>query len=291
VTNSTKQTADAEWPARDELAAYRTMLRLRRFEEKAGLLYALGTIGTPCPLGVGQEAALTALTTGLGPTDELLAFSDTPALELALGIEPVDVLRRLVPAPEGNSQPGALAWTRSRQIRRCAAPLEAAGELQGFDGAHPESVLVVLLHECAGTAEHLPTLAAMPFVEGRRLLPVLVVPRDERPEPDDLPATLHVREVDGTDVVRVAAALATACADAGKGLSGPCLVVLTPPYIGHSRNAYRRAPSRPYTLDPIVLSRRRLVASGVATEEHLSGLERSVREEVVRAARVLEMEC
>jgi pyruvate dehydrogenase E1 component alpha subunit len=291
VTDSTKQTAVAEWPARDELAAFRTMLRLRRFEEKAGLLYALGTIGTPCPLGVGQEAALTALATGLGPTDELLAFRDTPALELALGIEPVDVLRRLVPAAEGRSQPGALVMTRSRQIRRCAAPLEAAGELQGFNGAHPESILVVLLHECVGATEHLPTLAAMPFVEGRRLLPILVVPRDERPEPEALPATLHVREVDGADVLRVAAALATASADAAKGLSGPCLVVLTPPYIGHSRNEGRRAQSRPDAPDAVALSRRRLVASGVATEEHLSGLERSVREEVVRAARVLEMKC
>jgi TPP-dependent pyruvate/acetoin dehydrogenase alpha subunit len=131
----------------------------------------------------------------------------------------------------------------------------------------------------------------MPFVEGRRLLPILVVPRDERPQPQALPATLQAREVDGTDVLGVAAALAAASADAAMGLSGPCLVVLTPPYIGHSRNAGRRAPSRPDTPDPIVLSRRRLVASGVATEDHLSSLERSVREEVVRAARVLEMEC
>ena len=39
-----------------ELAAYREMLLIRRFEEKAGQLYGMGAIGGFCHLYIGQEA-------------------------------------------------------------------------------------------------------------------------------------------------------------------------------------------------------------------------------------------
>ncbi|HEX3983609.1 MAG TPA: hypothetical protein VHX12_07940, partial [Acidisoma sp.] len=42
----------------EELAAYRTMLTIRRFEEKAGQMYGMGLIGGFCHLYIGQEAVV-----------------------------------------------------------------------------------------------------------------------------------------------------------------------------------------------------------------------------------------
>src|SRR3990172_6767115 len=49
---------DIRFTAEEELAAYRAMLLIRRFEEKAGQLFALGTIHGSCHLSIGQEAVI-----------------------------------------------------------------------------------------------------------------------------------------------------------------------------------------------------------------------------------------
>ena len=41
-----------------ERAAYRDMLLIRRFEEKAGQMYGMGLIGGFCHLYIGQEAVV-----------------------------------------------------------------------------------------------------------------------------------------------------------------------------------------------------------------------------------------
>ena len=45
----------------EELYAYRHMLLIRRFEEKAGQLYGMGFIGGFCHLYIGQEAVVTGM--------------------------------------------------------------------------------------------------------------------------------------------------------------------------------------------------------------------------------------
>ena len=42
----------------EELHAYQDMLLIRRFEEKAGQLYGMGSIGGFCHLYIGQEAVV-----------------------------------------------------------------------------------------------------------------------------------------------------------------------------------------------------------------------------------------
>ena len=44
-----------------ELTAYREMLLIRRFEEKAGQLYGMGLIGGFCHLYIGQEAIVVGM--------------------------------------------------------------------------------------------------------------------------------------------------------------------------------------------------------------------------------------
>src|SRR5579862_7053391 len=47
---------DSSLGEQDLLKAYRSMLLIRRFEEKAGQLYGMGLIGGFCHLYIGQEA-------------------------------------------------------------------------------------------------------------------------------------------------------------------------------------------------------------------------------------------
>ena len=44
-----------EFSKEQELVAYREMLAIRRFEEKAGQMYGMGLIGGFCHLYIGQE--------------------------------------------------------------------------------------------------------------------------------------------------------------------------------------------------------------------------------------------
>ena len=49
-------------PDRDELLrAYRMMVLIRRFEERAGQLYGMGLIGGFCHLYIGQEAVVVGM--------------------------------------------------------------------------------------------------------------------------------------------------------------------------------------------------------------------------------------
>ena len=49
-----------------DLEAYREMLLIRRFEEKAGQMYGMGLIGGFCHLYIGQEAVVDRHADGLG---------------------------------------------------------------------------------------------------------------------------------------------------------------------------------------------------------------------------------
>ncbi len=51
----------ADFSKDQELSAYRTMLTIRRFEEKAGQMYGMGLIGGFCHLYIGQEAVVVGM--------------------------------------------------------------------------------------------------------------------------------------------------------------------------------------------------------------------------------------
>ena len=57
----TPATPVAEFSKEQELSAYRTMLTIRRFEEKAGQMYGMGLIGGFCHLYIGQEAVVVGM--------------------------------------------------------------------------------------------------------------------------------------------------------------------------------------------------------------------------------------
>jgi len=77
------------------LKAYRDMLLIRRFEEKAGQLYGMGLIGGFCHLYIGQEAVVVGLTSCLKPGDQVITSYRDHGHMLATGMEARGVMAEL----------------------------------------------------------------------------------------------------------------------------------------------------------------------------------------------------
>src|SRR6188508_3518717 len=78
-----------------ELAAYRDMLLIRRFEEKAGQMYGMGLIGGFCHLYIGQEAVVVGMQMALKEGDQVVTAYRDHGHMLATGMEPKGVMAEL----------------------------------------------------------------------------------------------------------------------------------------------------------------------------------------------------
>ena len=78
-----------------ELRAYRDMLLIRRFEEKAGQLYGMGFIGGFCHLYIGQEAVVTGLKMGMVEGDQMITAYRDHGHMLAMELSPRGVMAEL----------------------------------------------------------------------------------------------------------------------------------------------------------------------------------------------------
>ncbi len=79
----------------EQLDAYRKMLLIRRFEEKAGQLYGMGHIGGFCHLYIGQEAVVVGMQMALEPGDQVITAYRDHGHTLATGMEPKRVMAEL----------------------------------------------------------------------------------------------------------------------------------------------------------------------------------------------------
>jgi pyruvate dehydrogenase E1 component alpha subunit len=77
------------------LRAYRDMLLIRRFEEKAGQLYGMGLIGGFCHLYIGQEAVVVGMQAALQPGDQVITSYRDHGHMLATGMEARGVMAEL----------------------------------------------------------------------------------------------------------------------------------------------------------------------------------------------------
>ena len=88
----------------DELLhAYRSMLSIRRFEEKAGQLYGMGLIGGFCHLYIGQEAVVVGIQMALGDGDEVITSYRDHGHMIATGMDPRGVMAELTGRATGYS--------------------------------------------------------------------------------------------------------------------------------------------------------------------------------------------
>ncbi|MBL6077457.1 pyruvate dehydrogenase (acetyl-transferring) E1 component subunit alpha [Belnapia sp. T18] len=86
------------------LQAYRDMLLIRRFEEKAGQLYGMGLIGGFCHLYIGQEAVVVGMQACLEPGDQVITSYRDHGHMLATGMEARGVMAELTGRAGGYSR-------------------------------------------------------------------------------------------------------------------------------------------------------------------------------------------
>jgi pyruvate dehydrogenase E1 component alpha subunit len=88
----------------DDLYAYREMLLVRRFEEKAGQLYGMGLIGGFCHLYIGQEAVVVGMQMALKEGDQIITGYRDHGHMIACGMEAKGVMAELTGRRSGYSK-------------------------------------------------------------------------------------------------------------------------------------------------------------------------------------------
>jgi len=94
----------APWTRDEEISAYRRMLLIRRFEEKAGQLYGMGLIGGFCHLYIGQEAVVIGMQMAIGEGDQVITGYRDHGHMLACGMDPRGVMAELTGRRGGYSK-------------------------------------------------------------------------------------------------------------------------------------------------------------------------------------------
>src|SRR6202034_2287140 len=82
---------------------YRSMLMIRRFEERAGQLYGMGLIGGFCHLYIGQEAIAVGMQSVKRAGDEVITGYRDHGHMLAAGMSPRSVMAELTGRAAGAS--------------------------------------------------------------------------------------------------------------------------------------------------------------------------------------------
>jgi pyruvate dehydrogenase E1 component alpha subunit len=88
----------------EEISAYRKMLLIRRFEEKAAQLYGMGLIGGFCHLYIGQEAVVVGMQMAVKEGDQVITTYRDHGHMLATGMDPKGVMAELTGRSTGYSK-------------------------------------------------------------------------------------------------------------------------------------------------------------------------------------------
>jgi len=96
--------ARAEFSKEQEFRAYRGMLLIRRFEEKAGQMYGMGLIGGFCHLYIGQEAVVVGMQMALKEGDQVITGYRDHGHMLACGMDAKGVMAELTGRRGGYSK-------------------------------------------------------------------------------------------------------------------------------------------------------------------------------------------
>ncbi len=86
------------------LKYYRSMLLIRRFEERAGQLYGMGLIGGFCHLYIGQEAIAVGMESVKRDGDQIITGYRDHGHMLAAGMDPKEVMAELTGRSGGSSK-------------------------------------------------------------------------------------------------------------------------------------------------------------------------------------------
>lgn len=103
-SSNSKGAGTAVFDKKQELQAYRDMLLIRRFEERAGQLYGMGLIGGFCHLYIGQEAVVVGMQMAQKAGDQVIAGYRDHGHMLACGMTANGVMAELTGRRDGYSK-------------------------------------------------------------------------------------------------------------------------------------------------------------------------------------------
>jgi pyruvate dehydrogenase E1 component alpha subunit len=312
-TKPAAQPAAAEVPAFDkeqELKAYRDMLLIRRFEEKAGQMYGMGLIGGFCHLYIGQEAVVVGMQMTLKPGDKVITGYRDHGHMLAAGMDPKGVMAELTGRQDGYSKGkgGSMhmfsvvnGFYGGHGIVGAQVPLGTglafANRYRGTDnvsltyfgdGAANQGQV----YESFNMAE-LWKLPVIYVIENNRYAMGTSVSRSSAQTDFSKRGTsfnIPGEQVDGMDVRAVKAAGEKAVAWCRAGNGPIILEMATYRYRGHSMSDPAKYRSREEVerirteRDPIEQVRARLLKSKRASEDELKKIDASVRDVVNEAS-------
>lgn len=293
-----------------ESRAYRDMLLIRRFEEKAGQMYGMGLIGGFCHLYIGQEAVVVGMQMALKDGDAIITGYRDHGHMLAAGMDAKGVMAELTGRSHGYS-------------RGKGGSMHMFSVDKGFYGGHgivaaqvPLGTGLAFAHKYRGN-DH---ISLTYFGDGAAnqgqvyesfnmaklwMLPVIyIIENNQYAMGTSLKrasATTDLfhrgaahgipgQQVDGMDVRAVKAAADKAAKWCREGNGPFILEMLTYRYRGHSMSDPAKYRTREEVEkvrtehDPIEQVRQRLIQKKWATEDELKKIDARVREVVNEAS-------
>jgi pyruvate dehydrogenase E1 component alpha subunit len=300
----------APFTREQELHAYREMLLIRRFEEKAGQLYGMGFIGGFCHLYIGQEAVVVGMQMAVKPGDQVITTYRDHGHMLAIGMEAKGVMAELTGRRGGYSRGkgGSMhmfskekAFYGGHGIVGANVPLGAG---LAFANKYRGNDHICLTYFGDGAANqgqvyetfNMAKLWKLPvifIIENNKYAMGTAIERSSattdfshRGASFDIPG----EQVDGMDVRAVKAVGERVVRWVREGNGPYILEMLTYRYRGHSMSdpAKYRAKEEVQKMreehDPIEQVRNRLLKGGLMSEDDLKAIDVKVRETVNAAA-------
>ena len=297
--------------AEERRDAYRRMLLIRRFEEKAGQLYGMGMIGGFCHLYIGQEAVVTGMELARRHDDQVITAYRDHGHMLACGMEPKGVMAELTGRRHGYAKGKggsmhmfsvAKHFYGGHGIVGTPAPL---GTGIAFANKYRGSQNVCLTYFGEGAANQGQVYESFNMASLWKL-PVLYIIENNRYAMGTSVERASARaeelynrgsvfgipgmQVDGMDVEAVKAAGEAALAKVRDGDGPAILEMRTYRYRGHSMSDPAKYRTRQEVQDvrslqdPIELLGKRMLDAGAIDEAELKDIDREIRSIVNEAA-------
>ena len=293
-----------------ELQAYREMLLIRRFEEKAGQMYGMGLIGGFCHLYIGQEAVVVGMQTATREGDQVITGYRDHGHMIAAGMAARGVMAELTGRRGGYShgKGGSMHMFSVEKAFYGGHGIVGAqvslGTGLAFADAYRGDGKVSLTYFGDGAANQGQVYESFNMAALWKLPVVYVIENNKyamgtsvnraSAQTDfsrrGVSFNIPGEQVDGMDVRAVYAAAQKAIEHARSGKGPYILEMLTYRYRGHSMSDPAKYRSKDEVQkmrtehDPIEQSRARLLGEHGVSEEELKKIDSDIRDVVNEAA-------
>ncbi|MFG1463572.1 pyruvate dehydrogenase (acetyl-transferring) E1 component subunit alpha [Xanthobacter sp. DSM 24535] len=293
-----------------ELHAYREMLLIRRFEEKAGQMYGMGLIGGFCHLYIGQEAVVVGMQMAMKKGDQVITGYRDHGHMLSTGMDAKGVMAELTGRRGGYSKGkgGSMhMFSIEKQFfggHGIVGAQVSLGTGLAFANHYRDNAAVSVVYFGDGAANQGQVYESFNMAELWKLPAVYVIENNKyamgtsvnrasaqtdfskRGTSFNIPG----EQVDGMDVRAVKAAAERALGFARDGKGPYILEMQTYRYRGHSMSDPAKYRSKEEVQkmrtehDPIEQVRARLLEQGLVSEDELKAIDAEIREIVNAAA-------